>query len=176
VLEEDRPGIRLYAGINDKFYGRESEIDELIAKFSDPRGRGVSIAGFGGIGKTELAIRLVAELHKRGTFQTIYSGSAKQTLLGPGGSQRTDPVFIDLPTFLDDLCGWLGLDMPKMPLRELEQACLAEIKKHKKVLLFLDNLETVSDRDLISFLDDKLPSKNCAKWKRTTQHVYSGTS
>jgi hypothetical protein len=169
VLEEDRPGIRLYAGINDKFYGRESEIDELIAKFSDPRGRGVSIAGFGGIGKTELAIRLVAELHKRGTFQTIYSGSAKQTLLGPGGSQRTDPVFIDLPTFLDDLCGWLGLDMPKMPLRELEQACLAEIKKHKKVLLFLDNLETVSDRDLISFLDDKLPS-NC--WVVVTARVH----
>lgn len=169
VLEEDRPGLRLYAGINDKFYGREPEIEELIAKFNDPRGRGVSIAGFGGVGKTELAIKLVAELHRRGTFQTIYSGSAKQTLLGPGGAQRTDPVFIDLPTFLDDLSGWLGLDLPKMPLGDLEATCLAELRKHKKVLLFLDNLETVNDRALFGFLDDKLPS-NC--WLAVTARVH----
>lgn len=169
VLEEDRPGVRLYAGINDKFYGRESEIDELIAKFSDPRGRGVSIAGFGGIGKTELAIRLVGELRRRGAFQTIYSGSAKQTLLGPGGAQRTDPVFIDLPTFLDDLCGWLGLDLPRMPLSDIEQTCLAELSRYRRVLLLLDNLETVTDRSLFSFLDDKLPP-NC--WLVVTSRVH----
>lgn len=169
ILEEDRPGLRLYAGINDKFYGREPEIEELITKFNDPRGRGVSIAGFGGVGKTELAIKLVAELHRRGTFQMIYSGSAKQTLLGPSGAQRTDPVFIDLPTFLDDLSGWLGLDLPKMPLGDLEAICLAELKKHKKVLLFLDNLETVNDRALLGFLDDKLPP-NC--WLAVTARVH----
>lgn len=64
---------------------------------------GVSIAGFGGVGKTELAIRLVSELYRRGKFKTIYSGSAKQTLLGPSGVQQTDPVFIDLRTFLADV-------------------------------------------------------------------------
>ena len=61
LLQEDKPGLRLYAPINDRFFGREGELAELISKFDDPRGRGVSIAGFGGVGKTELAIRLVSE-------------------------------------------------------------------------------------------------------------------
>ena len=169
LLVEDRPGLRMYAAINDKFFGRDSEIDELIAKFDDPRGRGVSIAGLGGVGKTELAIRLVSELYRRGKFHTIYSGSAKQTLLGPGGAQRTDPVFIDLPTFLDDLSGWLGFDALRMDVRELESACLSELKKLTKVLLFLDNLETVIDRELFAFLDNKLPS-NC--WLIATSRVH----
>jgi Putative DNA-binding domain len=130
LLQEDRPGLRLYAPINDRFFGRESELAELISKFDDPRGRGVSIAGFGGMGKTELAIRLVSELHRRGKFKTIYSASAKQTLLGPSGVQQTDPVFIDLRTFLEDLAGWLGLNLgPMTNVDELSKGCLAEIRR-----------------------------------------------
>jgi hypothetical protein len=108
LLQEDRPGLRLYAPINDRFFGREVELAELITKFDEARGRGVSIAGFGWVGKTELAIKLISELHRRGKFKVIYSGSAKQTLLGPSGAQQTDPVFIDLNSFLADLSGWLG--------------------------------------------------------------------
>lgn len=160
LLQEDKPGLRLYAPINDRFFGREAEIAELISKFDDPRGRGVSIAGFGGVGKTELAIRLVSELYRRGKFRIIYSGSAKQMLLGPSGTQQTDPVFIDLSTFLGDLAGWLGLNPPKLTVKEMEAVCLTELARLKKVLLFVDNLETVTDRELLSFLDNSLPP-NC---------------
>jgi len=85
LLQEDKPGLRLYAPINDRFFGRDAELAELISKFDDPRGRGVSIAGFGGVGKTELAIRLVSELHRRGSSRQFTRLLAKQTLLGPGG-------------------------------------------------------------------------------------------
>ena len=169
LLQEDKPGLRLYAPINDRFFGREAEIADLIAKFDDPRGRGVSIAGFGGVGKTELAIRLVSELHRRGKFRTVYSASAKQTLLGPGGSQQIDPVFIDLPTFLADLAGWLGFNPPKMAVTELASACLSELAKAGRVVLLVDNLETVADRELVSFLDNQLPS-NC--WIVATSRVH----
>ncbi len=169
LLQEDKPGLRLYAPINDRFFGRNAETADLISKFDDPRGRGVSIAGFGGVGKTELAIRLTDELYRRGKFKMIYSGSAKQTLLGPAGAQQTDPVFIDLPTFLDDLSGWLGFNPPKMTVKELESACLGELAKLKKVLLYVDNLETVTDRELLSFLDNKLP-ENC--WVIATARVH----
>jgi hypothetical protein len=121
------------------------------------------------MGKTELAIRLVSELHRRGKFQSIYSGSAKQTALGPSGTLPTDPFFIDLPTFLDDLAGWLGLDPSKLNVDALASVCLKEISKFKRVLLFVDNLETVTDAKLLSFLDNSLP-QNC--WLVATARVH----
>ncbi len=169
LLQEDKPGLRLYAPINDRFFGREAELAELISKFDDPRGRGVSIAGFGGVGKTELAIRLVSELHRRGKFRTIYSGSAKQTLLGPGGTQTTDPIFIDLPSFLSDLAGWLGFNPGRLTTAQLASDCLTKLARIPKVLLFVDNLETVSDRDLLAFLDNSLPP-NC--WIVATSRIH----
>ena len=172
LLEEDKPGLRLYAPINDRFFGRDAELAELIAKFDDPRGRGVSIAGFGGVGKTELAIRLVSELHRRGKFRTVYSGSAKQTLLGPGGVQQTDPVFIDLRTFLADLAAWLGLSLGLAAgVDELSRQCVEELARdpNRRVLLLVDNLETITDRELVEFLDNKLPS-NC--WLVATARVH----
>lgn len=159
LLQEDKPGLRLYAQINDRFYGRQAELIELLMRFDDPRGRGISIAGFGGVGKTELAIKVVSELFRRGKFRIIYSGSAKQTLLGPGGAQQTDPVFIDLHSFLTDLAAWLGINpQPENTPDDLAKVCVAELRKYPKVLLFVDNLETVEDRSLLDFLDNKLPT------------------
>ncbi|MGB9404318.1 MAG: RNA-binding domain-containing protein [Candidatus Acidiferrales bacterium] len=169
VLQEDRPGLRLYAPINDRFFGRGTEVAELISKFDDPRGRGVSIAGFGGMGKTELGIRLASELHRRGKFQTIYSASAKQTSLGPHGMQQSDPFFIDHVSFLNDLAGWLGLSPSRMAPDELASLCLRELARLKKVLLFVDNLETVTDANLLAFLDSQLPS-NC--WVIATARIH----
>jgi len=170
LLQEDKPGLRVYAPINDRFFGRQAELTELLMKFDDPRGRGISVAGFGGVGKTELAIKLVSELLRQGRFRTIYSGSAKQTLLGPGGAQQTDPVFIDLPTFLADFAAWLGLNpQPDSGPNELAKACTEELRKYPKVLLLLDNLETVEDRALLDFLDNRLPTNT---WIIATGRVH----
>ena len=170
LLREDKPGLRLYSHINDRFFGRESELNELIARFDDPRGKGVSLAGLGGVGKTELAITVVLELFRRGKFRNIYSASAKQSLLGPTGHQQTDPAFTDLPSFLRDLGAWLGLNITLSVSQEKVSAeCLAELSKFKKVLLFVDNLETIEDRRLFDFLDNRLPD-NC--WIITTGRVH----
>ncbi len=170
LLREDKPGLRLYAHINDRFFGRESELGELLARFDDPRGKGVSLAGLGGVGKTELAITVVFELFKRGKFHNIYSASAKQTLLGPAGPQQADPAFTDFSSFVRDLGAWLGLNItPGTPPEGVGAECLAALSKFKKVLLFVDNLETVDDRRLFDFLDKELPS-NC--WIITTGRVH----
>jgi hypothetical protein len=169
LLEEDRPGIRLYSHINDRFFGRESEVVEIISKFDDVRGRGVSIAGLGGIGKTELAIEIVHKIFRSGRFKKIYSGSAKQTVLGAFGAQATDPFFSDFPSFLRDLGAWLGVDLHSVPLAEAKVQCLAELKKSPKTLLFLDNLETVDDGRLFQFLDQEIPEN---VWLLTTSRVH----
>jgi hypothetical protein len=97
LLAEERPGLRVYDHINDRFFGREDEVAELLGKLASPRGRGVSIAGFGGVGKTELAIEVVRKLYVQRRFKRIYSGSAKTLMMTPGGVQHTDPMFEDYP-------------------------------------------------------------------------------
>jgi hypothetical protein len=170
VLAEDRPGVRLYGHINDRFFGRENEAADLTSKFEDPRGRGISIAGQGGIGKTELAIEIVSRLFKSGRFRNIYSASAKTVLLGPAGAQPTDPVFHDFPSFLRDLLAWLGFDAPAIAtVQNLEKMCLAELMTRKKTLLFIDNLETVDDGRLFDFLDNRVPE---TVWLITTSRVH----
>lgn len=169
VVVEDRPGIRLYDHINDRFFGREEERKTLLMQFEDPRGRGVSIGGLGGIGKTELAINLVSELHRQRRFSRIYSGSAK-TLLAPLGSQQADPKFHDYPTFLQDLSGWLGTESSARDVQAIEVVCIEKLREGKqRVLLFVDNLETVEDARLFQFLDTKLPPN---VWVLATSRVH----
>jgi hypothetical protein len=158
ILKEDRPLLRLYDSINDRVFGRDSELAEMRSLFDDPRGRGISIAGLGGIGKTELAIRLVQALHDGRRFEHIYSASAKESVLGAGGVQHVDPAFRDLPSFLRDLASWLGLQPTDAGDEELAKQCLDELKRVGRVLLFVDNLETVNDRRVTEFLENRLPS------------------
>jgi AAA ATPase domain/Schlafen, AlbA_2 len=170
VLAQDRPGVRLYAHINDRFFGREAEAAELTARFDDVRGRGISIAGQGGIGKTELAIEIVDRLYKTGRFKSIYSASAKTILLGPAGAQPTDPIFHDFPSFLKDLLAWLGFDAPPIAsAQNMEDLCLSQLTSRPKTLLFVDNLETVDDARLFNFLDNRIPRN---VWLITTSRVH----
>lgn len=102
----------------------------------------------GGIGKTELAIELVLKLWRQSQFSSIYSGTAKNSMMTPLGTQNIDPMFQDYATFMADLAGWLGFEHPAAPSEEeafaLESRCLQELKTKPKTLLFVDNLETVS--------------------------------
>lgn len=178
LLAEDRPGMRLYAHINDRFFGREREIAELMGKFDDARGRGVSIAGFGGIGKTELAIQLVHLLYQQKRFSRIYSGSAKSTLLAISGIAEADPIFSDFPSFIHDLAAWAGLETANGGSeQELAKRCVSEFEKQKRVLLFLDNLETVTDPRVVDFLDTALPANvwviATSRWHKLRNYVFA---
>jgi hypothetical protein len=171
-ISEDRPLLRLYSPINDRFFGRRQEINDLVAEFQGARGRGVSVGGFGGLGKTELAINLVSKLYKSGRFKLIYSASAKQIVLGSTGIQLAEPLFTDLKSFLLDFSGWLGLNLPPSTSQDnLKSACLQELAKHshQDILIFVDNLETINDRTLFHFLDSELP-QNC--WILSTSRVH----
>ncbi len=170
LVEEDRPGVRLYAHINDRFVGRREDVGEILSKFDDIRGRGVSIAGLGGMGKTELAIEVAAQSYKSGRFKCIYSGSAKRLLLGMFGPQVSDPWFSDFPGFLRDLGAWLGLDFQSTTtIEEMKAKCLGDLKSRNKVLLFVDNLETIEDGRLFQFLDHEIPDN---VWLLTTSRVH----
>lgn len=69
-----------------------------------------------------------------------------------------------------DLAAWLGLNpQADSTPDELVQICVSELRKFKKALLFVDNLETVEDRALLEFLDNKVPSN---VWILATARVH----
>ena len=77
--------------------------------------------------------------------------------MGTSGPHSLDPAFLDLPSFLRDLASWLGMQIAEMTDADLTDLCVTELKKLQRVLLFVDNLETVRDRRLFAFLDSSLP-------------------
>ena len=139
------------------FFGREHELATIAAALApEARGWGVLIDGPGGIGKTSLAIR-AAELVPPGRFRRIIFLSAKERELTADG-QRTLGAFV-LPSYLEmlnALARELGVpELTKAAEAERPEAVLRALR-NENVLLLLDNLETLPERDrdlLFAFLN-----------------------
>src|SRR5262245_36116745 len=142
------------------FFGREADLKKIAeALAEDARGWGALIDGPGGIGKTSLAIR-AAELVPHGRFRRIIFLSSKERELTADG-QRSLGTFV-LPGYLEMLNAIAReLDQPdlaKSAEAERSDAILRALRD-ADVLLVLDNLETLPERDrdqLFAFLN-RLP-------------------
>jgi class 3 adenylate cyclase/tetratricopeptide (TPR) repeat protein len=142
------------------FFGREAELRQ-IREALDPGARtwGALIDGPGGMGKTSLAVRAAHECPP-GQFDRILFTSVKDRELDDDGVRYLDarliPGFLEM---LNELARELGLtDFGKSA--ESERAgILLETLRPLKVLLILDNLEslTKADRDELFTFIKRLP-------------------
>jgi tetratricopeptide (TPR) repeat protein len=114
----------------------------------------VSVIGIGGIGKTALATWGVLQSHEKKQFDFIVSITAKDRELTSAGIQALAPNLTSFESLLDSILEVLGFP-------EQLHDSIEEKEKHVKVLLdegngllFVDNLETVDDSRVLSFLDD----------------------
>lgn len=144
------------------FIGRQAEREQLARLLlPHPRSRHfvVTIDGIGGVGKSALALELAygyregyANLPEEERFEAVVWVSAKRTLLTAGGIQQRRQSF----NTLDDLFREVAavhdlpaiLQAPAAERRGLVERSLAE----RRTLLIIDNLETVDDEELLSFL------------------------
>lgn len=175
--ERRRPWHNLPQRSYAEFIGRQSEAEQLTKlMLPHPRSRHfvVTIDGIGGVGKSALALELAhgyreqySALPTDERFDAIVWVSAKRTLLTASGIQQRRQSF----NTLDDLFRELAtvLEQPAIlqaPLDErrplVERALSAQ-----RCLLVVDNLETVDDEELLSFLRE-LPDPT--KALITTRH------
>lgn len=151
-----------------EFVGRQHALKTGVRVLSSGHRIGVvTIDGIGGVGKTTLALEIAHRCCAKEMFDAVIWVSAKQTALTPQGIIHRHRTFSNF----DDLClvaahvlqnvEILSAPPAERPLL-LQRACSKE-----RILLILDNLETIDDEQIIDFLRElPVPSKAIV----TTRH------
>jgi LuxR family glucitol operon transcriptional activator len=162
AVERPRPWHNLPQRSYARFVGRRDELEQLNRLLLPyPRSRHflVTLDGIGGVGKSALAIELAyryredyAALPADQRFDAIVWVSAKRTLLTAGGIQQRQQTFNTLADLYREIA--TVLEQPAIPQaaadhrRGLVERALAA----QRTLLIVDNLETVDDEELLTFL------------------------
>lgn len=161
-VERSRPWHNLPQRSYTAFIGRQRELEQLTRLLlPHPRSRHfvVTIDGIGGVGKSALALELAygyrdhdAALPPAERFAAIVWVSAKRTLLTAGGIQQRRQAF----TTLDDLFREVAMVLEQPAIMQAPVEARRGLVEHalaaQRSLLIVDNLETVDDEELLSFL------------------------
>ncbi len=151
----------------DQFVGRENQRQELLeAVTRDPRIWIINVHGPGGVGKSALVNWAVYEFYARRTFECIVQLTAKETVLTPQGIVRYGRSLYSLENLLDHILMTFGEDVP-LEL-EKKRSLAREILSAWSTLLVLDNMETVQDSRIVSFIQE-LPVDTRAKVLMTSR-------
>ena len=141
------------------FFGRDFERKDILDHLNHPRAWITMIDGIGGVGKTALALNCAehvrdASLKGESDFEYIIWASAKTDKLTPSGIYQVEPTFTDLSSLARTVLSITGFEDDET---ENAVTLAKDILSAAKVLLVLDNLETVTDPELYEFLQE-IPS------------------
>jgi LuxR family glucitol operon transcriptional activator len=145
-----------------RFVGRQAELEKLTQLLlPHPRSRHfvVTLDGIGGVGKSALALELAyryrdgyAELPEAERFDAIVWISAKRTLLTASGIQQRQQTF----NTLTDMYREIATVLEQPGILQADAAHRRGLVEHaltaQRTLLIVDNLETVDDEELLTFL------------------------
>ncbi|MBI5294604.1 MAG: AAA family ATPase [Chloroflexi bacterium] len=160
-----------------KFVGREKEIEQILGILQPyPRSQShlLTIDGIGGIGKSTLALEIAnhylrndSQLPIDERFEAIIWVSAKRTILTADGIK---PRAYTLNT-LDDIYSAISItlhreDITRASLDEQSEIVRQALKK-QRTLLIVDNLETIDDDSVLTFLRELPAPTKCIV---TTRH------
>lgn len=146
----------------NEFIGRTEYLTDLENKLGHSNNRIIQIDGIGGIGKTTFvhyfAHQLIKKQETTRDFDFIIWTSSKRNKYTPSGIKDLTQFiasykelieeiynFINTNGLIDDLDYEEGLEIEENVKRFLSQ---------NRVLLIIDNLETLNDNELVSFLEN----------------------
>jgi tetratricopeptide (TPR) repeat protein len=145
-----------------QFIGREEEISQIhkiLRPYPNSQHSLVTIDGIGGIGKSTLALEIAhhylrnfGQLPLEECFEAIIWVSAKQTILTAQGIQTRPQVF----RTLEDIYAAIAVTLQRQEITNTSPKEQVEIVRnalaHQRTLLVIDNLETVDDEKVITFM------------------------
>ena len=145
----------------DQFIGREALKSEILSAVTrDPRIWIINVHGPGGVGKSALVNWAVYELYARRDFEAILQLTAKESVLTPGGIVKFSRSLYSLENLLDRILDTFQETVPSELDRK--KGLVLEYLSAYRTLLVLDNMETVSDGRILSFVQS-LPQQCQAK-------------
>lgn len=152
--EIDEPHYRLLSADYHEFVLREKYCQQVVKGLHHSRSASVCLIGIGGVGKTALATWVVKNAYKSREFDYIVSISAKDRELTSSGIQSIAQKLTSLDDLLDAIAEVLGFPEAKEYSPSEKKKTIIELLSGEKVLLYIDNLETAIDRDIIDFINN----------------------
>lgn len=152
----DEGTFRLLERGYSNFVGRhELRKAVLEAIQGDPRMWIINIHGPGGVGKSALVNWVTYELFRLGDFEAILQLTAKETILTDSGIARYSRSLYSLENLIDHILSLFLEEVGDDPSER--RAAALECLRAWKTLVVLDNMETVSDGRILSFVRDISP-------------------
>jgi hypothetical protein len=135
-----------------RLIGRFDQLDSIMDALRDPKGKPmVAVVGLGGIGKTALTREVVERYREEDLFEYIVWSSAKPEHFVGETAIKTGVSDYDFDTLLGDIGRQCDrLDIPQMP-PDQKQAAVKYLLANKRVLIVMDNLETVPGSDRLVY-------------------------
>jgi hypothetical protein len=153
VYQINEPLFRILSPDYVHFVERPEPCRQMEEALRDPRAMVSSIVGIGGVGKTALATWAALRAYEKGDFAFIASTTAKDRELTSGGIRALEPALTSFEALLDSVLEVLGFPDVKASGIDLKEREVQALLERSNGLLYVDNLETVDDSRIITFLD-----------------------
>lgn len=170
----NEPGFRVLRPDYREFTHRKELCSTIDDALKSDRTFVTSLTGIGGVGKTALACWAALRAHDSKKFDYIVSLTAKDRALTSTGIVPLAPTLSSLSDLLAEISDVTGFSELSQidDLSERIKAVKSSILSQFRGLLFVDNLETVDDPQLISFLEDlPLPTRAIVTSRRSRVRV-----
>lgn len=139
------------------FVGREEDKKKILQLLNSTKFPVVTISGAGGVGKTALALKAIYDLTENSEkcdFDAIVWLSAKENKLSILGIEEIEPTLKSYDELLDTIINLFGFSDELSSNTTDEKEVLANkiFEITSKIIIVVDNLETISDQRIINFI------------------------
>lgn len=141
------------------FVGRDDDIRKILSLVEGDLHRVITISGAGGVGKTALALRVVYKILERSKikFDGVIWLSAKETKLSYLGIEDIEPTVKTYEQLLDTISEVMGFEADGDDIQAKEEHVRIIFDLYQSILVVIDNLETITDDNILNFILDAHP-------------------